>query len=88
MPCTSSTDLARVGIEIRREDHTSWRDTVARYARHKNLTMACIAMFDSLIADGFPEPWAALRSLDLHGCTDVIIERQHLDIATIHQTLS
>jgi hypothetical protein len=84
MPCISSTD--RVGIEIRREG--SWRDTVAKYARHKNLTAACIAMYDALIEDGFAEPWAALRSLDLHGCTDLIVDAQHLDMRKIHQTLS
>ena len=66
----------------------SWRETVAKYARLKNLTASCIHMYDELISDGIPEPWAALRALDLHGCTDIIVDAQHLDMAKIRQTLS
>jgi hypothetical protein len=76
----------RVGIEIQRDG--SWRETVARYSQPKNLTSACIAMFDNLVEDGIPEAWAALRALDLHGCTDIIIDAQHLNFAKMRRTLT
>jgi len=80
-----SDDNERVGIEIiRKEDH-SWRETVARYARLKNLVSDATMMFDDLVSSGFAEPWAALKALDHHGCTDVIISNQHLAAGQVNR---
>lgn len=78
----------RVGIEIQRGPDQSWRDVVVRYADIKHLAPPCLAMYDGLIEQGHDEAWAALRTLDLHGCTDVIIGHMHLDLAKIHATLT
>jgi len=41
-------------------------------------------MYDGLIEAGMAEPWAALKALDHHGCTDVILDQQHLDANIIN----
>jgi hypothetical protein len=81
-------DLGRVGIEIRRDPMSSWRETVARYARLRNMISPATIMFDRLVSEGVSEPWAALRTLDYHGCTDVIVDRQHIDLAKMRATLT
>ena len=73
----------RVGIEIIRSNDLSWRETVAKYARIKNCVSQATVMYDDLIGAGFAEPWAALKALDHHGCTDVIISDQHLTLDQI-----
>jgi len=77
-------DTTRVGIEIRRDENFSWRETLVRYARLRNLVSECTAMYDGLIEAGMAEPWAALKALDHHGCTDVILDQQHLDANIIN----
>jgi len=77
------SDLGRVGIEIRRRESESWRDLVSRYAALKDRVSPCIIKFDELVTAGFAEPWAALKALDEHGCTDVIVDTQHIDARVI-----
>lgn len=71
-------ELNRVGVEIRLQG--TWRETVSHYARRRNLHGPCLAMFDELIAHGHDEPWAALETLSSHGCTDLILGSQHVEL--------
>lgn len=67
-------DPDRIGVMIRRRG--TWRETVAFYGSHRNLTSQCVARYDSLVLDGWQEAWAALRALDDHNCADIIISNE------------
>lgn len=73
--------LDRVGVEIRLRG--TWRETVAHYAKMKNLATAAIMMYDDLISRGLEEPWAALETLSTHGCCDLILGNQHLKLSSL-----
>lgn len=67
----------RVGVEINREPDETWHDVVRRYSKGRDISVACMAAFESYVDEGYEEPYAALRSLAECACTDVIIDTQH-----------
>ncbi|MCI0557526.1 MAG: hypothetical protein MN733_03445 [Nitrososphaera sp.] len=67
-------ELSRVGILISRRG--SWRETVMYYGAFKDMVAQCVARYDFLVSDGMDEAWAALRSLNEHGCADIILDKR------------
>ena len=71
----------RVGILIVKKG--SWRETVAHYARVKNVIPAATSMYDDLVSKGWVEPWAALRAIDQYCCADIIVNAESFEAADL-----
>jgi len=71
----------RIGVSIKR--YGTWRETVVRYASYKGLIAAAVTRFDVLVAEGFAEPWAALRAIDEHCCADILVDNSSSGIERV-----
>ena len=72
-------ELDRVGIEITRKPDETWENLVVRYAGLRNLIMPCLTAYHAYVEEGIDPPYAALKALSEHACTDLIIDEQHFN---------